>query len=226
MKFNWKEEKLGTLVRFSSGGTPNKRNPNYWNGTIPWISAKNMKTEVIETSDLCITEEGLAHGSKLAPSGSLLLLVRGSGLFNAIPICYVKNAVAYNQDVKCIESVSEVENKYLFYWLKASSGYIQKKLEFTSIGAGKIDTSFLSQLVVRFPDKKTREKIVAFADNVSNQINLNTRINENLAAQRSSSDTSSSPDINFGNNASRNATSLSSAIMHLVMLQACCFRSD
>ena len=111
MKSNWKEERLGSLVRFSSGGTPNKNNPSYWNGTIPWISAKNMKSEVIETSDLSITEEGLIHGSKIAPKGSLLLLVRGSGLFNGIPVCYLENAVAYNQDVKCIESTSELENK-------------------------------------------------------------------------------------------------------------------
>ena len=185
MKSNWKEERLGSLVRFSSGGTPNKNNPDYWNGTIPWISAKNMKSEVIETSDLSITEEGLIHGSKIAPKGSLLLLVRGSGLFNGIPVCYLENAVAYNQDVKCIESTSELENKYLFYWLKANSGYLRKKIEFTSIGAGKFDTRFLSNLVVRFPDKVTRKKIIDIADNISDRININRKINENLLQQPS-----------------------------------------
>ena len=185
MKSNWKEERLGSLVRFSSGGTPNKNNPSYWNGTIPWISAKNMKSEVIETSDLSITEEGLIHGSKIAPKGSLLLLVRGSGLFNGIPVCYLENAVAYNQDVKCIESTSELENKYLFYWLKANSGYLRKKIEFTSIGAGKFDTRFLSNLVVRFPDKVTRKKIIDIADNISDRININRKINENLLQQAS-----------------------------------------
>ena len=185
MKSNWKEERLGSLVRFSSGGTPNKNNPDYWNGTIPWISAKNMKSEVIETSDLSITEEGLIHGSKIAPKGSLLLLVRGSGLFNGIPVCYLENAVAYNQDVKCIESTSELENKYLFYWLKANSGYLRKKIEFTSIGAGKFDTRFLSNLVVRFPDKVTRKKIIDIADNISDRININRKINENLLQQAS-----------------------------------------
>ena len=183
MKSNWKEERLGSLVRFSSGGTPNKNNPSYWNGTIPWISAKNMKSEVIETSDLSITEEGLIHGSKIAPKGSLLLLVRGSGLFNGIPVCYLENAVAYNQGVKCIESTSELENKYLFYWLKANSGYLRKKIEFTSIGAGKFDTRFLSNLVVRFPDKVTRKKIIDIADNISDRININRKINENLLQQ-------------------------------------------
>ena len=142
-----------------------------------------MKSEVIETSDLSITEEGLIHGSKIAPKGSLLLLVRGSGLFNGIPVCYLENAVAYNQDVKCIESTSELENKYLFYWLKANSGYLRKKIEFTSIGAGKFDTRFLSNLVVRFPDIVTRKKIIDMADNISDRININKKINENLLQQ-------------------------------------------
>ena len=185
MKSDWKEETLGSLVKFSSGGTPNKKNPNYWNGTIPWISAKNMKSEVIETSDLTITEEGLIQGSKLAPKDSVLLLVRGSGLFNGIPVCYVKNAVAYNQDVKCIESISELENKYLFYWFKASSDYLQKKLEFTGIGAGKLDTRFLSNLVIRFPDRVRRKKIIDLADNISDRISINKKINENLLQQAS-----------------------------------------
>ena len=183
MKSEWKEEKLGSLVRFSSGGTPNKNNPCYWNGSIPWISAKTMKSEVIETSDMFITEEGLIHGSRLAPKGSLLLLVRGSGLFNGIPVCYVNNAVAYNQDVKCIESISEIENKYLFYWLKANCEYLQKKLEFTSIGAGKIDISFLSNLDIRYPEKTVRKKIVDFADTISGKLRLNKKINENLEQQ-------------------------------------------
>lgn len=185
MKSDWKEETLGSLVKFSSGGTPNKKNPNYWNGTIPWISAKNMKSEVIEASDLTITEEGLIQGSKLAPKDSVLLLVRGSGLFNGIPVCYVKNAVAYNQDVKCIESISELENKYLFYWFKTSSDYLQKKLEFTGIGAGKLDTRFLSNLVIRFPDRVRRKKIIDLADNISDRISINKKINENLLQQAS-----------------------------------------
>lgn len=183
MNSEWKTKKLGGLVRFSSGGTPNKNIASYWDGNIPWVSAKTMKTEAIETSDLFITEDGLNHGSKLAPIGSLLLLVRGSGLFNGIPICYVRKPVAYNQDVKCIESISEIENKFIFYWLIAHSDYLKKKLETTSIGAGKFDTKFLSDLDVTFPEKKTRGYIISIADAISGKIELNNRINKILDEQ-------------------------------------------
>lgn len=179
----WKTEKLGKLVKFSSGGTPNKKIAAYWGGDIPWISAKTMKSDRIDTSDLFITEEGLSHGSKLAPEGSLLLLVRGSGLFNGIPICYVSKPVAYNQDVKCIDSISEIENKYIYYWLKANSAYLQKKLEVTGIGAGKFDTKFLSNLDISYPDKETRRKIIEFADDITDRLALTESENNNLSKQ-------------------------------------------
>ena len=178
----WKTEKLGNLVKFSSGGTPSKMRQEYWNGDIPWISAKTMKTERISSSELFITQEGLNRGSKLAPKGSLLLLTRGSGLFNGIPICYVEKPVAYNQDIKCIESVSEIENEFIYYWLKAQSDTLQKQLDVTGIGAGKFDTKFLQNLLVSYPDWLTRKKIIAFANNITGKVCINNAINENLAA--------------------------------------------
>lgn len=90
MKSEWTYRPLGELVSFASGGTPSKKRDDYWDGTIPWISAKTLKTENIDTSDLFITEEGLKAGSKIAPKGSILLLTRGSGLFNGIPIARVE----------------------------------------------------------------------------------------------------------------------------------------
>ena len=182
MKSNWETRPLGELVKFSSGGTPSKKNPEYWNGTIPWISAKTMKDERISTSDLMITEDGLASGSKLAPIGSLLLLTRGSGLFNGIPLCIVGQPVAFNQDVKCIESYTDVSNQFIFYWLKSQEQYLKAKLEVTGIGAGKFDTKFLQGLNVPVPPKEERDKIVAIVEALSKKIIVNAKINDNLAA--------------------------------------------
>ena len=38
----WKEYRLGDLIVLNSGGTPDKNNNSYWEGDIPWISAKFM----------------------------------------------------------------------------------------------------------------------------------------------------------------------------------------
>ena len=182
MTSNRRIKPLGELVSFSSGGTPSKRNPLYWNGNIPWISAKTMKDERISTSELMITEEGLAAGSRLAPVGSLLLLTRGSGLFNGIPICIVERPVAFNQDVKCLEPKNSVSSKYIFYWFKSQEAYLKAKLDVTGIGAGKFDTKFLAELPVPVPDMEIQLKIVLIADAISERIIANQRINDNLAA--------------------------------------------
>lgn len=182
MTSKWDTRPLGELAIFSSGGTPSKKNPEYWNGNIPWISAKTMKDERLSTSDLMISEEGLASGSKLAPVGSLLLLTRGSGLFNGIPLCIVEKPVAFNQDVKCIESCSDVSNEFIFYWLKSQEEYMRAKLEVTGIGAGKFDTKFLQKLNVPVPPKEERDKIVAIVEAISKKIIVNAKINDNLAA--------------------------------------------
>ena len=70
--------KLGQLIQMKSGNTPSKSNPDFWEGTIPWISASSMKGNVFSESDNQITTLAIENGgAKIAPKGSLLLLVRG-----------------------------------------------------------------------------------------------------------------------------------------------------
>ena len=180
---NWKTCQLGELVTFTSGGTPSKKKAEYWNGSIPWISAKTMKDEHISTSDLMISEEGLKNGSRLAPQGSILFLIRGSGLFNGIPICLVDKPVAFNQDVKCINSISEIENKYVFYWLLSQASTLSAIVGVTTIGAGKFDMDVIKRLEISYPEKEVRNEIIRIADAISDKIRLNTAINENLESQ-------------------------------------------
>ena len=183
MKSKWATRPLGELVRFSSGGTPSKKQADYWKGNIPWISAKTLKNERITTSDLFISEDGLNAGSRIAPRGSILLLTRGSGLFNDIPIGLVEREVAFNQDIKCLDSCSEVENKYIFYWLISLKKYLMAKVGVTGIGAGKFDLDFLQKLEVPIPNKQERTQIIAFIDALSDKIELNRRIYDNLQQQ-------------------------------------------
>lgn len=180
MKSNWKTCQLDELVTFTSGGTPSKKKAEYWNGSIPWISAKTMKDEHISTSDLMISEEGLKNGSRLAPQGSILFLIRGSGLFNGIPICLVDKPVAFNQDVKCINSISEIENKYVFYWLLSQASTLSAIVGVTTIGAGKFDMDVIKRLEISYPEKEVRNEIIRIADAIFDKIRLNTAINENL----------------------------------------------
>ena len=181
----WKTYKLGDLINIQSGGTPNKAISAYWGGGIPWISAKTMYVDFITDSDLHITEEGLKNGSKLAPIGSILLLTRGSGLFNRIPVCLVKEPVAYNQDIKCItvKDGSITSNAFMFFWLYSQKELLSGILETTGIGAGKIDTCRLLDINVLLPDIETQSKFIQFCSSILEKIEVNKQINDNLEQQ-------------------------------------------
>ena len=173
---------LGELAKFESRGTPSKKEERYWNGTIPWISAKTLVGDAVCKGDLFITKQGLDAGGKLAPKGSLLLLTRGSGLFKRIPLAIAEKDVAYNQDIKCIEATAEgISNRYLFYTLKALEPAISAMLETTGIGAGKLATDRLKALRIPVLDEAARLRVTYIADCINSKLSLNTKLNGYLA---------------------------------------------
>jgi type I restriction enzyme S subunit len=147
----WQIKRLEKLVQFSSGGTPSKSKPEFWQGDIPWISAATMHQQKIVTSELHISEDGLKAGSKLAKKNDLLLLVRGSMLWKKVPICICMRDVAFNQDVKALRINGKITPTYLLYWFLAHQRFLLTKVVGTGIGAGKFDLDELKALVVTLP---------------------------------------------------------------------------
>ena len=98
----WSEVSLAALCTISSGGTPSKSEAAYWTGDIPWVSGKDMKAPRLRDAIDHISIEGLAAGSRLAPAGSVLLLVRGMGLARDLPVAVALRPMAFNQDIKAL----------------------------------------------------------------------------------------------------------------------------
>ncbi len=67
---HWLHTRVKYVCRFAGGGTPDKGNTEYWNGEIPWVSPKDMKSsEIIDTEDH-ITKAGLdSSPTKLLQAG-------------------------------------------------------------------------------------------------------------------------------------------------------------
>mgnify|MGYP005811586647 CR=1 FL=1 len=163
MASNWITLKLGDVTKWSSGGTPKKSEASYWDGDIPWISASSMDGHLYTESKLKITEEGLANGTRLAPKGSILLLVRGSILHQKMQVGLTTRAVAFNQDVKClIANEDYLDPWYLLLWFKAKEQELLAIVESTGIGAGKFDTKLLSKYPIEIPPQDERERIKNF----------------------------------------------------------------
>ncbi|HCG3359422.1 hypothetical protein CAS80_07480 [Acinetobacter baumannii] len=124
------ESKLVELTLWASGGTPAKDIPEYWGDDIPLISGASMHTNQLYESDVKITRLGLQKGSKLAPKDSILILVRGSMLFNKIPMGITLGDVAFNQDVKCIRPKGFVAQRFHNYMILKVLIIFRSKIKF------------------------------------------------------------------------------------------------
>lgn len=179
----WQTYKLGELTDWYSGGTPSKQNLSYWNGEIPWISARTLKGTRINDSETKISKEGLNNGSRLAKEGDLLLLVRGSGLFNAIPISNVEKPVAFNQDIKAIrikKQYNHISPWFLLFWLYANSRMLYAIMEETGIGAGKFDLGLLKNLVIEIPPPSELDGITSLFKSIDDKLHLLNQQNQTL----------------------------------------------
>lgn len=99
---------IGSVI---GGGTPAKKNKDYWNGNIPWLSPKDLSK-----NPLTFTKRGANNISKLGlDNSSTKLLPSNSVLYSSrAPIGYIsiaKNNIATNQGFKSI-----IPNKNYPYW--------------------------------------------------------------------------------------------------------------
>ena len=178
----WQEAKLGNLVRLISGGTPSKKRAAYWNGAIPWASARDMKQFRLRDTIHHVTAEGLANGTKRVPVGTLLLLTRGMRLLKELPVCVTQRPMAFNQDVKALLPKDQIDRSFLAYLVLGNKHRLLNLVDLAGHGTGRINSDELRALDVRLPPKPEQRAIAHVLGTLDDKIELNRRMNETLEA--------------------------------------------
>jgi len=168
----WKVSKLSDIGEWMSGKTPKKSENKFWGGSIPWISAKDMKSLRLTDSEDKITEAAVEEGAPLAPSDSLLILVRGMILDHTLPIVRPAQEVSFNQDVKAILPYEDINPDYLAYWLKTNSNEILALVTAASHGTKRLSTEALGNLSVPIPPKDEQAEIVDHINEFDRKIDI------------------------------------------------------
>ena len=115
----WRQVPLSELGGWSGGGTPSKSNPVFWeDGTIPWVSPKDMKVGRIADSEDHITELGLNNSAtNLIPAGSVLVVTRSGILRHTLPVAVTAVPVSVNQDLKALTPGVNILSEYVAWAL-------------------------------------------------------------------------------------------------------------
>lgn len=108
----------GEVFELNAGGTPSKRNQEYWeNGTISWIGSNMCQDEIIYENDgQFITEEGFKHSSaRLFPPDTVLVALVGATIGKT---ALLKFETTTNQNVLGIRNIVEsgYTPEFVFYY--------------------------------------------------------------------------------------------------------------
>lgn len=176
----WEVLELGDIISTQSGGTPSKSVHEYWEGTIPWVSPKDMKVDFIADAEDHISEAALKDSAtKLVPAGSILIVVRSGILKHTLPIAMTLNPVAFNQDIIAIQSIStNLSQKYLFYYLISTSEKHIKNGIKPGVTVQSFHNGYFKELTIPIPAIAIQEQIVMQIEEEQKLINANRQLIE------------------------------------------------
>jgi len=168
----WDVIELGSSGVWASGGTPSKRISRFWNGDVPWICPKDMKTFDLANSIERITQEAAQCGSRIMPKGTVFIVIRGMILAHTFPVGYATRPMAFNQDVKAVIAKPGLSSRYLAYWLVAHAHAILKIATTATHGTKRFDMDDLFAVSVAVPKREEQEQITSAFDGREHQIDL------------------------------------------------------
>ena len=164
-KVEWKKIQ-DISKRIVSGGTPNRSNTKYYGGSIPWLRTQEIDFNEIHSTELYITEDGLANSSAtLIEPNTIIVAMYGA---TAGKVALTKIPLTTNQACCNIEVNKEViKYRYVYYWLVNNYKVLK------SMGQGSqsnINSSIIKNFPIPIPSLETQEKIVEILDTFTNSV--------------------------------------------------------
>jgi len=178
MSFNeWKESKISDLIEIIGGGTPKTSIPEYWSGSIPWLSVKDFNTgyRYVYETEKTITEIGLNNSStKLLKKDDLIISARGT----VGALAQLGRPMAFNQSCYGLRAKEMTTNNFAYYLLKNMIGNIQQNTHGSVFNTITRDTFDI--LKANLPPLSEQKAIAYILSTLDDKIEVNNQINKTL----------------------------------------------
>jgi type I restriction enzyme M protein len=159
----WPREVLGRLSEIFSGGTPSKAKPEYWNGEVPWVSPKDMKTDLIVDTEDHISESAVSDSAVNSVStGTVLCVVRSGILAHSFPVAIAGRPLTFNQDITAlVVDRKQLMPEWLFHVLRSLEDDILSRGTKRGGTVHSLQNGFLRELSIPLPPLAIQRQIVA-----------------------------------------------------------------
>lgn len=186
----WANARLADLGAWCGGGTPSKSRSDFWsNGSIPWVSPKDMKVSLIADAEDHITEAAVVgSATNVVPAGSVLVVVRSGILRRIFPVAVTTSAVALNQDLKALKPAGGIDPRYVAWFLRGDEHSILRECAKDGTTVDSIDFPALLRRVIPVAPSAEQERIVATIEEQFSRLDAGVaalgRVRQNLQRMR------------------------------------------
>jgi type I restriction enzyme S subunit len=176
----WQDSNILAVADLLGGGTPTKKKPEYWNGTIPFFTPTDADGTIFKFStEDYITKEGLKNSStKLFEEKTIFITARGS----VGKLVLAGTKMAMNQSCYALRAKTGISHTYLFFLAKELIHHLEVKSSgsvFDSIVSSDIEFTILT-----IPDSSIIKKFASVAEPAFKRIANNARENQQLTQLR------------------------------------------
>ena len=165
--FETKWRTLAELGKWSGGKTPSMAEPSYWNdGTIPWISSKDMKSSTLSDTQDHITEWAVKDASMTVyPENSIAIVTRSGILKHTFPVAYIPFETTVNQDIKILSVANDVHPRYAFHVIQGNGKDILVKTKKQGGTVDSLDFQKVLAYKIPVPPYEVQERLAKVLDN-------------------------------------------------------------
>ena len=163
----WEKHTVESLCKeIYGGGTPSKSHPEYYeNGDIPWVSSKDMKSDVVTDSQIKINRLGLDNSTaKMVPINSVIMVIRSGILKHTLPVAINAVPITVNQDLKVFIPGEHVLTRFLAVQFKMHEKDILSGVR--AVTADNIEFDSLKQRELIVPPIELQHEYVFFLEQI------------------------------------------------------------
>jgi len=168
---HWEVRKLRQCVSITGGMTPSMDVRRYWDGSIPWVTPKDMKQTSLRDSSIRVTEDAIRETSlRVIPAPAVLMVVRGMILARKVPIAWTMAPVTVNQDMKALLPAPGLDARFLAAFLSASKEAFVPLIDEAGHGTRRLPTDRWRDLLIVLPPPGEQAEIVVALDSATGSV--------------------------------------------------------
>lgn len=161
---SWERKRISECCKLGSGGTPSRKNPNYYTGDIPWIKTGEINWNTVNYSEESITQEAIDNSSaKVYAPGAVLVAMYGMGITRG-KAAILGIEAATNQAVCVLQPKEYLFNRYLYFFFMCNYWDIREQ----AVGGNQLNLSatIIGKLNIDIPNLEEQYVITELLDSI------------------------------------------------------------